>query len=274
MGQKFESYRALLLEAGFAEASKNPFHFWKILYDKTAFIVNLKILPDGVGVVYGCTSTASLWTEKDWEYFYETGASDDDCKLRYYAQILSESDEATVGESIRALHERYREVEKDDLLKDVKERKKEFINRIHARLKPLGFRKKGNQWKKQLNDELILAFCADKPPFCDLFYFEVYILTKSPSYCMGCYNKRLEALGTDIFDFKIYSESHYRYDWQLQAEEFEPYFERILQEEILPLVNTDLSDLGKNPEIAKRCYCPQDRCASCWIAKEPFEETI
>lgn len=264
MKRLVEAYRTRLVCEGFAEASRNPLHFWRRLHDKTAFVINLKPTVNGIGVVYGCTSIAGF----DKTFLCEDGVSDDDCKIRYYKQICSETDEVSIGESIQLLHEQYREIDKDALLKDAKEHKKEFINQIHTRLKPLGFRKKGYQWSKILNDKLILKFCADLPPFLDLFYFEVHILTQNPSYCMGCYNKRLEAPGTDVLDFRKYSESTRRFDWQLQADEFESYFERVLQEEILPLISNNPEELRNNPEIIRWCHCPMDRCDSCWLVSD------
>ena len=131
-----EEYRDILLENGFEEASKNPYHFWKILTEKTAYIINLKQLKDGIGIVYGVMSTAVFWNEADWKFQHEFGRRDSECNLRHYIEITSKDDEKKADIVIRKLYEEYRLIDKDTLLNTVKDLRKQFIQEITNILKP------------------------------------------------------------------------------------------------------------------------------------------
>ena len=157
-----EQYRQALLAQDFEEATEIPLRFWKVLTDKTAFIVNLRGLPDGVGVVYGVISTAVFRTEGDWETFRQLGEEDDFINLRCGLEIHGEADEAAARKAITELYQEYLQKDKDALLAAVKEKRKQFLQQIATVLKPLGFRKKGSQWRKQLSDHITLQFWADK----------------------------------------------------------------------------------------------------------------
>lgn len=111
----------MLLEHGFTEATQNPFHFWKILTEKTAFVINIKDLPQGKGIVYGVISTAVFWSDGDWDYFKKRGRSDDDINLRFYLEIHTENDAVTAGDTIGALYQEYLHINKDTMLANVKE---------------------------------------------------------------------------------------------------------------------------------------------------------
>lgn len=267
-----EQYRKLLLENGFAEAARNPFHFYKILTDKTAFIVNLKECPHGVGVVYGVISTAVLWTEADWDFFRQHGESDENCNLRFYREICSENDEKAMNEAIEALYQEYLHIDKDTLLLRVKELRKQFIGRITSILKPLGFRKKGNQWRKTLSPNFVLEFWADKSTYSDLYYFDVSVY---PVLASGrCYSNRADTKGTDVFDWKIVSEPDKRFDWQLQSEEeMLEVINRICEQELKPFMETNLTEMGKEPRVWKACCCSRTICENCWVEKNLWEAT-
>lgn len=270
--EKMEQYRNALLENGFEEATQNPFHFWKKLTDKTAFILNLKNLPQGTGVVYGVISTAVFWSEGDWEYFRQRGRSDDDCNLRFYLEIPAEGDALTAAETIGRLYHEYLHIDKDTMLAHVKELRKQFILQITNVLKPLGFRKKGNQWRRKLSDDIMLQFWADKDPYSDLYYFEVDIYSLLPPGGVWCYSKRLDAKGTDIFDWKDYSESHRRFDWQLQStEDLLEIVNRAYEEELKPFLHNELAEMGKQPFVWDGCICQRTRCEHCWVEKNIWE---
>ena len=262
--------KELLLERGFAEASQNPFHFFKLLTDKTAFIVNLKERPDGVGVVYGVISTAVLWTEGDWAFFRQHGEADENCNLRFYKEIRTKEDEDAAADAINALYQEYLHTEKDELLLRVKALRKQFLQRITDFLKPLGFRKKGNQWRKMLNENIVLEFWADKSTYSDLYYFEVSVYSVLPSG--RCYDHRADTKGTDIFDWKIVSESDKRFDWQLQSEEdLREVITRIYEQELKPFMKNDLAEMGKRPRVWGACSCPRTICENCWVEKNLWE---
>jgi len=272
MSISIDDCKQLLLNAGFEEAVQRPFYFWKILTDQTAFITNLKPLSEGVGIVYGVISTAVLWTERDWDYFRQVGTSDGECNLRFYIEIKSADDDAKEKSEICSLYEEYLHKDKDMLLAAVKERRKQFIQQITNVLKPLGFRKKGNQWRKPLSENIMLQFWADKSSYSDLYYFEVDIYALNPPGGVWCYSKRLDTKGTDIFDWKGYSEPHRRFDWQLQStEDLLEIVNRACKEELLPLMEIDLDELGKQPFVWQRCICQRKHCPACWIEKNFWE---
>lgn len=267
-----EKYREKLLKHGFEEATDNAYHFWKILTDKTAFIINLKKPEYGVGIVYGVRSTAVFWNNAEWEAYRRLGTNDDDCNLRYYLDITAIEDEQVAEEKIHKLYKKYQTIDKDTLLNTVKDLRKQFIQEITNILKPLGFRKKGNQWNKHLSENVVLQFAADKCPYTDLYYFEVNIFSLQSSRGLWCYTKRLEAIGTDIFDWKMYSEPECRFDWQLQSlDDLRNIVKCSYEKELLPLINTDLVELGMQPFVWKHCICPRDCCEDCWIHKNLWE---
>lgn len=272
MNINIEKYREKLIASGFAEASQRPFHFWKTLTEKTAFIINLKSLPDSLGIVYGIKSTAMLFMDGDWDYFRRAGCDDDDINLRFYSQICTEQDEAELRCGIESLYEKYRHTDKDSLLAEVKELRKQFIQQITNVLKPLGFRKKGNQWRKALSENIVLQFWADKSPYCDLYYFEVDIFSLDPPGGVFCYHNRLLTRGTDVFDFKLSSTPDCLFDWQLQTtEELLEIVNRAWEQEMRPFVENGISEMGKQPVVWKRCICNRDRCADCWVEKNLWE---
>ncbi len=266
-----EKYRDILLKNGYDEALINQYHFWKVLTDKTAFIVNLKKLENGVGVVYGVCSTAVLWSDGDWEWHRKLGTADNDCNLRYYVEITNVEQELSAEAEISRLYNEFRAIEKDALLNIVKDLRKQFIQEITNILKPLGFRKRGNQWRTPLTENLVLQFWADRCPYTDLYYFQVDIfpLVSSKGWC---YSKRLKAIGTDIFDWKKHTQPECRFDWQLQsANELKNLIAHLYQTELLPLINTDITELGKQTFIWKCCTCSRNRCETCWVEKNFWE---
>lgn len=272
MSVSIDTCKQQLFDAGFAEATKRPMHFWKSLTEKTAFIVNLKELSAGVGIVYGVISTAVFWTEGDWDYFRQFGRSDDSCNLRFYIEIKSVDGEAKARTEICELYEEYLHIDKDTLLATVKERRKQFIQQITDVLKPLGFRKKGNQWRKPLSENIMLQFWADKDPYSDLYYFEVDIYALNPPGGVWCYSRRLDAKETDIFDWKGYSEPHRRFDWQLQStEDLLEIVNRAYEQELSPFLRNGIEEMGKQPFVWHNCICNRKRCADCWVEKNLWE---
>lgn len=268
-----DACRTLLLQAGFAEATKNPTYFWKILTEKTAFIVNLKAICSGIGVVYGVTSTAALSTAlASWEYFKEMGERDSEISLRFYGEIQSQQDAQQVCGAIQTLYNEFLHMDKDALLAVVKEKRKQFIAQITNVLKPLGFRKKGNQWRKTIEENYILQFWADKSLYCDLYYFQVNVYASASPVGFGCYNKRLDTTATTVFDWKEYSEAHRRFDWQLQsAQQLQQILQTAYEKELRPFLDCGIAQMGKEPNVWSHCVCSRNRCSFCWVEKNLWE---
>ena len=268
MNPRLESYRTKLLDAGFSEASMNLYRFWKMTTEKTAFIVNLKELPDGVGAVYGFYSTATLWDERSWEFYRKGGTSDNDCNLRYYREIYSESDEVQIQAEIQTLYNEHHETDKDTLLKIVKERRKAFLSQITEVLKPRGFKKKGNEWRKQLSDDHIMYFLAEKSSYSDTYEFMVAICHKNKVSPNGyyCFQKIYDGPKTGVLD-SVYSASH-SFDWELQkAEDLHDILNEVVVKYLEPIENGSLALLGKQSYVWEHCTGPRDCCETCWVEK-------
>lgn len=266
MGETVQ-YRNMLLEYGFNEATWNPLHFWKKLTDKTAFIINLKELQHGVGVVYGLNSTAGAWG-----YIMMMGSNDCNCNLRRYMEIHTENDAIVASNTIGALYQEYLHVDKDTILANIKELRKQFISQINNVLKPLGFRKKGNQWSKKLSDSIVLQFWADKGSYSDLYYFQISIYPLASPVGSCCYSQRLDTQGTDIFDWKKASQPHLRFDWQLQStDDLLEIINRACEQELKLFLENDLKEIGKQPFVSNKCFCDRKSCANCWVEKNFWE---
>ena len=255
-----DQYRQALLAQGFEEATEMPLRFWKVLTDKTAFIVNLRDLPNGIGVVYGVISTTVFWTDEDWDFFRTVGQEDDFINLRCGLEIREEADEAAARNAITELYREYLQKDKDALLAAVKEKRKQFLQQIATVLKPLGFRKKGSQWRKQLSDHITLQFLADKSSYCDSYYFEVDVFSTESPIGPGCYFRRMEIGGDN------------RFDWQLRStEELLAIVHQACEQELKPFLENNLTVMGKSPSVWAGCICQRTRCKNCWIEKNLWE---
>lgn len=216
--QRLLRYREMLLCKGFEETVLQPYHFWKIVTDKTAFIVNLKDLTDGVGVVYGIYSTAALWNKREWEYHWLMGTHDHDCHLRFYSVICSDEEESDVLRQISEMYESYSQWDKDAILVFVKEKRKEFMKQITSVLNPLGFKKRGNEWYRKQEDGGVRHFWADKSPYTDMYGFCTACSypsqpERTQEYRLIC----MEPPRSSVWDSKSYA-SHL-FDWQLHTKE-------------------------------------------------------
>ena len=112
------------------EATKNPNHFYRKATEKTAFIVNLKYLTDGIGIVYGFCSTASLRDQYAEAFLGEYGKNDDECNLRFFVKIDAEISDSEAKKMIDACYRTYALTEKDIILEIVKEKRKAFVTNV------------------------------------------------------------------------------------------------------------------------------------------------
>jgi len=201
MHKQLDTYKKLLLNSDFKEAKKNPLHFFKKVTEKTAFIVNLSITNNLISIIYGYCSTAFMMGDE--AYFNNYGKSSDGINLRYYAEIASISDEASVKQQIQDIYNEYKSIEKDELLRIVKEKRKEFINLFSNRLKPLGFKKRSNQWRKEIAPDTLLVFGVDKNSYSDLYCFQIQIHKLSEEELICCYDEELETTDFNKFDWAL-----------------------------------------------------------------------
>ena len=158
MEEKREEWKQKLRDAGFLEGTVHTCHFYKELTEKTAFCLNLKFHKNYTGIVYGIFSTAKFWNEEEKKWLYKWGCDDEDCNLRYYLEIKDREDEKEAETVISALYWKFRQADKEEVLKFVKERRKEFLNAITGILKPLGYRKKEIIGIKKQKIKLLFIF--------------------------------------------------------------------------------------------------------------------
>lgn len=225
-------YRQMLLRGGFEECILNPYRFWKLLTEKTVFIVNLKDLTDGVGVVYGIYSTAVLWNKREWECHWLMGTSDDSIHLRFYLEIRSEEDAPLAMDRIMEFHHAYGSWGKDAILALVKEKRKAFMAQITDVLKPLGFRKKGNEWCRKEEDGGVRHFWAEKSSYSDLYGFSTAASYPEqqpthPPYRLIC----LEPPRSAVWDSG--RNASHLFDWQLHTkDDLMAVLDRFIQEQL------------------------------------------
>ena len=253
--ERMLAYRDAALKSGMQEAAWEhcQFRFYRRTADKAAFALNLRDYGTHIRVVYGFT------TIPDEDFFRDHGGDDDDIKLRHAAIIQDDEDETEAARTIQAVFEQYRHTAKDDILALKKERQKEFLSRIYAYLKPLGFAKKASKWTRKLPDDFILEFEAQKSAYSDVYYFNISLYPVGQPY-PACFSTRLTTDGEQTHNWQILTEEQFR---EIMVRAIETYLRPILQ--------TPLSELGKESRIWTGCLCQRDRCDACWVEKNLWE---
>ena len=247
------SLREEILQANFKEAEWDQFRFYRCTLEKVAFIVNLKDYGDHIGVNYGFTSIA------DQDYLQHYGETNSNIKLRFYSVIKNEQDRITVAREVKNVYNTYLSKSKDEILSLKKERQKQFLQKIAAKLKPLGFKKKGAKWTRLLDSDFCLEFEAQKSQWSDEYYFNVSVYHKDVQFPQ-CYGTRLNTNGKGI------------YNWQLMTdEELNCLLEEAIQNILIPIINTPLAELGTRKEIWQGCTCQRNKCNTCWVQKNLWE---
>ena len=250
MNQTYNQYKEELLANGFLEAKKKDGHFYRQATSQTAFVINLKNNEFSISVLYGFASTACMLGDTD--YFPNYGSDEDSCHIRKIVSVTKEKEE-TVRQEITEFYDKYKLFEKDEILALKKEHQKDFLNNFAKALKPLGFKKKGAKWSKELENGYFLFFDAQKSAFSDEYYFNVSIKLLNENG-VGCFYTRVVMCEQNI------------YNWQLMSEkQIEKLVNYTLGNYILPILNTPLQELGKNEYICNGCYCKRNKCTSCWL---------
>lgn len=263
--EKMDHYREQLLAAGMVEPTRRRSSSWHWLFYKpttslTAFVVNLRGSDYCVEVVYGHASTAFTRMAGDENALVEGGVLDEQITLRETIIICDEADEASARAQIAEMYSKYRLTEKDELLNCAKEKRKEFLQQIAGKLKPLGFRKKANTWTKPLEAECYVMFNAQKSSFSDEYYFNIYISKNSINPYGGCYFTRVAPSGMSPMD------------WQaLNREEFDFFLEHTVVPALEQIIHTPLQELGGLPWIWSGCACNRGKCDGCWVENNLWE---
>ena len=261
MQERMKQYRETLLKSGFFEPIYQKkrdrcWLFYKPETNLTVFVVNLNGVDDRVEVIYGYASTAFTLIRGDEESLIKWGVSNTDINLREKAVIRNDVDEEGAMASIQKLYNKYRQIEKDELLEITKRKRKKFIDMIAVRLKKLGLKKKATTWKKSLEDEFYLMFEVQKSSFSDEYYFNVYIGKEHTDFSGDCHYSR------------VYPANQCPLDWQIISESG---IMKFLENEVVPLLvhvmNTPLYELGNEEYFSGHCECDRKQCNCCWIQK-------
>lgn len=259
--EKMGRYRIELLAFNIIEPlnqniSSCHWYFYKPITELTAFIVNIYGNDSFIEVTYGYASTAFTRMAGDENALVKWGVPDNDITIREKMFISNETDETNAKRKISEMYIAYMHTQKDDLLLLAKEKRKTFINHIHAKLKPLGFKKKANSWTYALTDTYYLMFNAQKSAFSDEYYFNLYIGKNGTSEYGDCYYTRIAP--KDMFPT----------DWQgIKAEEFELFLDESVIPELKKIICTPLTELGQIPSYWIGCYCDRKKCENCWMKK-------
>lgn len=153
---------------------------------------------------------------------------------------------------------------KDELLMDIKARRKAFLNTIHSVLKPVGFKRKGNEWTYRLSSDHLLQFVADKSSFCDSYRFLILIRSekKLVRTYTWCNMHEMQPAREEAYD----PDSAFRFDWQLKTkEDLMRILEVFLDEYVVPAKAAGMDGLAKMDHIRARCACNKNCCVSCWL---------
>ena len=201
---RYMRYRNRLLSSGFSEAKKQYGHFFLHATEKTAFVINLYDEENAVSVLYGFASTAYMAGEE--EYFSDNGSHKDYCQVRNILCICDDSEEAGAVDIISEFYNKYKCYSKDEILALKKERQKDFLAHFTPVLKPLGFKKKGTRWTKDLGNGDALSFEAQKSAYSDEYYFNVNVHDISNFYAEK-YGTRVVINNSQIYNWQLMTEN-------------------------------------------------------------------
>ncbi len=262
--EKTELYKNQLLAFGMLQPTKwnssSHYLFYKPTTELTSFVVNLTVMECAIKIVYGYASTAFTKMAGDENSLIENGILDEDINLREKIIIYNNTDEETANTKIQTMYAQYLHTEKDELIKLTKEKRKQFINKITTKLKPLGFKKKSNSWTKPLDTNYYVMFNAQKSDFADEYYFNIYIGKNGTNDYGDCYYTR------------IAPNSESPIDWQtISTDELELFLENTAVTALQDIINTPLQMLGKRKNVWSACTCSRKECAECWVEKNLWE---
>lgn len=263
-----ERFAAQLRDAGMKEPTKPILetdrcrYFYRETTELTAFVVNLYGFEDRVEIVYGYASTAFTRMKNDENALLWYGVDSGSINIRSKAVIYSREDEAAAAQAIGAMYAAYRTVEKEELLQLTKEKRKQWIQLFAVRLKPLGFRKKGNVWTYKLGEDYLLRFDAQKSMYADEYYFNIMIGRANTDVYGDCYYERFSPTEDNPVD------------WQTLGEEvWIAFIDDMVENHLRPVIDAPLSEIGKQPHIWEKCHCDRDKCRHCWVEKNYWEAT-
>lgn len=264
-----EELRKMLEAAGFTETRwskegkffdpRNHYQFFRQDTELTALFVNLEPQPHrgGIMIRYGLDSTAFTRFKGDEESLLNWGLRADDACLRWEVSLTTAEDPAAAAQ-VAAHFRQYQGTEKDALLNVRKELRKVFLNRITGVLKPLGFRKKGAEWRRLLPSGHTVCFSADKGSYGDGYDFDMFLTAPSgePSPRHWCLRVPLNL--PDLRHPNPFI--HHPYDWQVNTDEdLREILDNFLKNCYEPLLTGNLAALPY-PLHCQEQACPREDC--------------
>lgn len=198
--------REAIKQGGMTEAEEGfkMLHFYKLCGEKLAFIINLTDLGDKLRIGYGFAAVSG---EEYLNHMAQFGIDDDWINLRECQFIGCEDELSDAFSALRAFYEKHISKSKDEILALRQERRKAFIDRVKATLKPLDFKKKNSTWTKDLGDGISFKIVLDKSQFSDIFSFCFWVMHEGDEGVYRCYS-------TSLYDY-----GQNRFDWQFATEE-------------------------------------------------------
>ncbi len=166
----YENFKKLLLENGFSEATEHKGNFYKEMMPYTAFAVNITDYKAGLGIDYGCASTAFTRMKSNERAMITSGVYEEYFVFHRRTAVSEDEDTSALEREIREMYAQYKDLDKDALLAAGKEKRKAFISKFAVPLKSLGLRKKGNSWTLPSGEEV---FYLQKSLYSDSYYFEL-----------------------------------------------------------------------------------------------------
>ena len=259
--KKTKEFKKLLIKNGFIEAKfykENyvcKYRFYKETIIDVAFIVNLEVFNNKIEIHYGYASTAFTKMTGCADTLKKYGVDSSDINLRNMQLYSYGDNESLLYTDIKEFYNQYFNFSKDEILTAAKEKKKTFLNKINEYLKQFNFKKKNTTWTRSLEENYYLEFYAQKSQWRDEYYFNIFI-SKNNGYPLGCYHTRVNTNNKGI------------YNWQVIMEDnFTELMNSIINNYLLPIINTPICELGKKTEISIGCACDRKKCSSCWIKK-------
>lgn len=258
---KTKEFKALLLKNGFKEADHYKenkfckFKYYKQTKKDVAFVVNLEVYSKYIEIHYGYASTAFTKMTGCADTLEKYGVDSCDINLRNMIEYSYGDSETLLWNEIKAFYDNYLNLSKDEILEVAREKKKAFLNKINESLKLLNFKKKNTTWIRCLETDYYLKFEAQKLQWSDEYYFNICI-SKMNDQPFVCYYSRVNTNNKGI------------YNWQIITDEkFIELMNSIINDYLLPIINTPINELGKKREIFSGCACSRKKCNNCWIEK-------
>lgn len=228
--------------------------FFKIVSPEKVFVVVVK----NGGATFGWAFQGK--GEDGEEVLKKYGIDSNECNLRFFHALACEQDWIEAKEQIERCYREYLDWTKDELLARIKALRKAFIQRFTDRLKPLGFRKSSNHWRREVHGRYTFEVYAQKSAYSDQYYVN---LSLDPAESQGTFQ---ECFWTRVlFNDNIL-------DWQLTpGEEIDRTLDEMVDQIVRPVLELDLAELGRQTFIQKNCHCGRRVCNDCWVEKNYWE---